>query len=286
MTPPIVVKVGGGADVDRSAILADVAELVAGGQPVVVVHGGGPEIDRVSEQLGVAPRHLTSASGTRSRHTDAAALDAMQLALCGRVKPRIVTGLTRLGVRAVGLTGLDGPLVVAARKTAIKVVEDGRVRVVRDDRSGRITDVEGRLLETLAAAGWVPVLSPPACGGADGPLNVDADRMAAAVAAALGAGAAVFLSDVPGLLRDRDDPTSVVAELCAGDPEALGWAAGRMRHKVLAAQEARELGVPTVVIGDGRLPSPIRSALAGRGTAIVGGATAVAGDALEAGAAR
>jgi acetylglutamate/LysW-gamma-L-alpha-aminoadipate kinase len=283
MTAPIVVKVGGGADVDRTAILADVAELVAADRPVVVVHGGGPEIDRVSGQLGVAPKHLTSASGTRSRHTDAAALDAMQLALCGRVKPRIVTGLTRLGVHAVGLTGLDGPLVEAARKTAIKVVEDGRVRVVRDDRSGRITNVDSRLLETLTAAGWVPVLSPPACGGAEGPLNVDADRMAAAVAAAVGAAAVVFLSDVPGLLRDRADPSSVVAELRVGDPEALEWAAGRMRHKVLAAQEALVLGVPTVVIGDGRLPNPIRAALSGRGTTLVSGVAAVAG---EAGAAR
>jgi acetylglutamate/LysW-gamma-L-alpha-aminoadipate kinase len=263
--PPLVIKVGGGADVDRSAVLADVACLAAAG-PVVLVHGGGPEIDRVSTQLGVAPRHVTSVSGTRSRLTDEAALDALQLALCGRVKPRIVAGLAGLGVRAAGVSGLDGRVVEARRKPALKVVEDGRVRLVRDDRSGRITRVNAELLRLLTDAGWVPVLSPPAFGGDDGPLNVDADRMAAAVAVALGAGALVFLSDVPGLLRDPDDETSRIDRLAVGDVEALGSARGRMRQKVLAAVEALALDVPLVVIGDGRRPAPVQAALAGAGT--------------------
>lgn len=269
MSSTIVVKLGGGADVDRSAILADVAELVAEGHQVLVVHGGGPEIDRVSRQLGVVPRHLTAPNGTRSRHTDDAALDALMLALCGRVKPRIVDGLAARGVRAVGLTGLDGPLVQARRKAAIKAVEDGQVRVVRDDRSGRISGVDTRLLELLMEDGLVPVLSPPAYGGEDGPLNVDADRMAAAVAGALRADAVVFLSDVPGLLRDPADPTSRIALLDLSDEEAAGCATGRMRQKVLAAREALDGGVAHVVIADGRRPAPIRAALAGEGTVVV-----------------
>src|SRR5439155_24546585 len=132
----------------------------------------GPEIDRVSTQLGVAPRHVTSVSGTRSRLTDAAALDALQLALIGRVKPAIVGGLAALGVPAVGLTGLDAALVEARRKPALKVVEESRVRLVRDDLSGRVTRVNDGLLRLLTGAGYVPVLSPPAFGGADGALNV------------------------------------------------------------------------------------------------------------------
>lgn len=268
MRPRLVVKIGGGADVDRASILADCASLVRDDRELVLVHGGGAEIDRVSAQLGVTPRHVISVSGTRSRLTDADALDALQLALCGRIKPRVVAELVALGVPAIGLTGLDAGIVEARRKPALKVVEDGRVRVVRDDRSGRIARVRADVLTLLTGAGFVPVLSPPASGRADGPLNVDADRMAAAVAAAIGAAALVLLSDVPGLLRDPDDPGSRVERLRAGDPEAATWAKGRMRQKVLAAEEAAAGGVPVVVIGDGRLPRPVRAALAGAGTVV------------------
>ena len=264
----LVVKIGGGPGVDHSAILADVAALVRDGREVVLVHGGGQEIDRVSVQLGVEPRHVTSVSGTRSRLTDAAALDALQLALSGRVKPGIVLGLHALGVRAVGLTGLDGGLVTATRKRAIKVAEGGRVRLVRDDRSGRIADVRPGLLLLLTGSGAVPVVSPPALGDAGEALNVDADRMAAAVAGAVGASALVLLSNVPGLLRDPDDPGSRIDRMSAGDADALAAAGGRMRHKVMAAQVAVGLGVTAVVIGDGRRPAPVRAALAGEGTVV------------------
>lgn len=265
----LVVKVGGGAGVDVGAVLADVAEHARQGDHVVLVHGGGPEIDRVSAELGVEPRHLTSTSGFRSRHTDAAALDALLLALRGRVSPALVAGLGELGVRAVGLTGLDGGLARARRKAALTAVDpSGRVRVVRDDRSGAITGVDPTLLLVLLGAGYVPVVSPPAAGGADGPLSVDADRLAAALAGAIGAAAAVFLSDVPGLLRDPADPHSLIARVQADDEAALSAAAGRMRLKVLAAREALAAGVRRVVIADGRRQRPVRAALAGQGTVV------------------
>ena len=262
----VTVKLGGAVDVE--ACLDDVAAHAAAGRSVVLVHGGGAEADRLAGELGRPPRHATSASGVRSRVTDAAALDILSMALAGRVKPRLVAGLARRGVRAAGLTGADGGTVVAARKTALKVREAGRVRVVRGDLSGRVARVEPRLLEALVGAGFVPVLSPPGL-GPEGPLNVDADRMAAAVAAALGAGALVLLTDVPGLLADPSDPRSLIPRLDPAGPDAEAAARGRMRHKVIAAREAAEAGVSRVVIADGRRRAPLTDALAGAGTAVL-----------------
>lgn len=263
----LVVKLGGGDRLDLGACLDDVALAARSGRPLLLVHGGGAEADRLAAELGTPARHVRSASGVASRLTDAAALDALTMALAGRVKPRLVAGLARRGVAAVGLTGLDAGLAPARRKPALRVREQGRVRLVRDDLSGRLEPVRPGLLRLLLADGLVPVLSPP-CLGEEGPLNVDADRLAAAAAAALGAGELLFLSDVPGLLRDPADPATLVPRLELADLGSAGHARDRMRQKLLAAREALAGGVGRVVIAAGRGPRPVRAALEGRGTVI------------------
>jgi acetylglutamate/LysW-gamma-L-alpha-aminoadipate kinase len=263
----VVVKIGGSPEIDREAVLADVVALRVTAVPVVVVHGGGHQIDRLMAELRRAPRRATFPGGATGRLTDAETLDALQLALAGRVRPGIVGTLAAAGQPAVGLSGLDGGIVQARRKTALKVVEDGRRRVVRDDLSGTITGVDPAVLSTLLASGCTPVLSPPADGGADGPLNVDADHLAAAVAVALGASALVFLSDTAGLLRDVTDPGSWQPHLTTSQLDAYG-AGGRMRQKLRAARTAALGGVGLVVLGDGRRAEPLHAALAGRGTVV------------------
>jgi acetylglutamate/LysW-gamma-L-alpha-aminoadipate kinase len=260
----VVVKLGG--DVDAGACLDDLAAHAAVGRRLVVVHGGGAEVDRLARELGRPPRHATSASGVRSRLTDAAALDVLAMALAGRVKPGLVAGLQRRGVTAAGLTGVDAGIVEARRKPALKVRRGDRVTVVREDLSGRIVRVRPEVPRLLVEAGVVPVLSPPGLGEA-GPLNVDADRLAAAVAGALGASCLVFLTGAPGLLADPAAPHSLLPRLEPGEVETAG-ARGRMRHKALAAREALEAGVGRVVIGAGRGPAPLAAALAGRGTVV------------------
>jgi [amino group carrier protein]-L-2-aminoadipate/L-glutamate 6-kinase len=251
---------------------ADIAELVAHGCTAVVVHGGGAEADRIAHQLGRPPRYLTSPGGRRSRYTDAAALDALTLGMLGRVKPALVAELIRLGVPAVGLSGIDAGLVTARRTPPARVVVDGVEQVVRDDLSGRIRAVDTRLLHTLLDAGYVPVVSPPALDAIAGPLNVDADRFAAELAVALAADWLIVLSDVLGLLRDPGDPTSVVAEVvCENLPDYLDLASGRMKVKLHSAAEACRAGVPHVVLADGRRPAPVLAARAGAGTTFVGG---------------
>jgi acetylglutamate/LysW-gamma-L-alpha-aminoadipate kinase len=252
-------------------VCAEITELLAGGSSIAIVHGGGAQTDRLAHELGRPPRQLTSTAGRRSRYTDAAALDALMLAMLGRVKPALITELLAAGVPAVGLSGIDAGLVTATRTPPARVVVDGAERVVRDDLSGRIAGVEPRLVRTLTDAGYVPVISPPALDRAEGPLNVDGDRIAAALAVALDADWLVILSDVPGLLRDSSDPSSLIAELAIADvPACVAGAGGRMKVKLQSAAAARRAGVANVILADGRRTAPLRDARLGAGTRITG----------------
>ena len=235
------------------------------------MHGGGAAADRIGTELGRPPRYLTGRGGRRSRYTDAAALDVLRLGILGRVKPDLVAALTGLGVRAVGLSGVDGGMVTAVRNKPARATVDGVEVVVRDDLSGRISAVDPALLETLLGGGFTPVVSPPALGTGGETLNVDADRFAAALAVALSADWLVVLSDVPGLLADRHDPASLVREVRTGAAldEHLAVADGRMKVKVRAAAEACRDGVRHVVLADGRVDNPVLTACAGAGTRFV-----------------
>lgn len=266
---PIVVKIGGGATLDVEAACRGVARLLGDGRRVVLVHGGGRVADELARRLHRPPRLLTSAGGVTSRYTDADALWLLTMALRGSVAPRIVATLQRFGVRAVGLGGYDGRLVVARRKAALKASLDGVFQVVRDDLSGRIEAVDASLLGSLLALGVVPVLSPPAAAVEGGMLNVDADRLAAAVAVACGADRLILLTDVPGLLRDPRDHATLVDALTLDELRAgPGWGTGRMKLKLVAAREALEGGVAEVVLADGRASDPVRAGLDGVGTTI------------------
>jgi [amino group carrier protein]-L-2-aminoadipate 6-kinase len=259
----LVVKVGGAAGNSVDALLDEIAHR----PDTVLVHGGSDEADRLATRLGVPARTFTSPSGVVSRRTDDAQLEVLVLALPGAVQTRLVAGLAARGARAVGLSGVDGGTLVARRKEGAREVVDGRVLRLVDDRSGSLERTDPSLLHTLLHDGYLPVLGPPAVSKAGEVLNVDADRAAAAVAVALGAEALVLLTNVPGLLRDRRDPTTRIPEVARDGVEAvLPFAEGRMRKKVLAAQEAIRGGVGRVVIAASDRSQPVAAALAGEGT--------------------
>lgn len=263
----IVVKVGSGG-VDTEHVAADVAALRSAGRQVIVVHGGADDIDGLAARLGVAQRRLEAPDGVTSRYTDEATLEVVVLALAGAAKPRLLAALARHGVAALGLTGLDARLLRAERKRAHRTVVGGRTIVVRDDRSGRLTAVDHPLLRRLLAADLVPVVSPPALDEEGEPVNVDADRVAAAVAVAVRAAALVFLTAAPGVLADPADEQTRIAHLAlpASGRHVVGTGGG-MGLKLVAAREALAGGVP-VTIADGRVAGPLRRALAGRGTRV------------------
>lgn len=265
----IVVKIGGASDVDTGTIAADIAQMVRAGHRVVVTHGGSADIERLARRLGVPQRQLVAPDGITSRYTDPATLQVVTLALSGEVAPRLVAAFAREGITAAGLSGLDGTILRARRKRAHRAIVDGRTVIVRDNHSGVVTDVNRSLLDALLDEGIVPVVGPPALAEDGQPVNVNADRAAAAIAAALGTTVFIMLTGAPGVLRDARDETSVMAR-CEVTPEGQSgpWAEGGMGIKLVAAAAALRGGVLSVRIADGRGEHAVRRALNGEGTQI------------------
>lgn len=264
-----VIKVGGSLGIDYDAVCDDIATLVQQGEKVVLVHGGSAETDRISTLLGHPPKTLTSASGVTSRRTDPETMDIFAMIYAGKMNTRIVERLQKRGVNTVGLSGLDGRLFTGERKKAIRAVEEGRQILIRDDLSGKVDGVNTDLIHLLIGAGYTLAISPPACSTEGEAINVDGDRAAAVLAGKLGAKQLIIISNVPGLLKNFPDESSLVEKLTVAQlPMASEWAEGRMKKKVMGAGEAIELGVKEVVFADARLANPIISARSGKGTVI------------------
>lgn len=264
-----VVKLGGTEGVDFQAICNDARDLLKEGQKLVFVHGGSAEANTLGELLGTPPRFITSPSGYTSRYTDRQTLEIFLMAVNGKVNSLLVEQLQKMGINAFGLSGLDGRLLLATRKDAIQSIENGKRKIIRDDFTGKIEQVNTSLLNALLDAGYLPVIAPVATSHQGEALNVDADRAAAMVAAAMQAETLVLLTAVPGLMRSFPDEKTLIRDLPVSKlPEALESAQGRMKKKVLGAEEALHGGVGQVIIADGRTAQPISAALAGSGTSI------------------
>jgi acetylglutamate/LysW-gamma-L-alpha-aminoadipate kinase len=254
----IVVKVGGSAGIDYDLVCDDIAALVQEGQRVILVHGGSHETNVISERLGKPPRILTSPQGYTSRYTDSETLDIFAMVYAGKMNTRIVERLQKRGVNALGLSGIDGRLLQGPRKASVRAVIDGKQVLVRDDFTGKVEKVNAALLTILLDNGYTPVIAPPAVSTEGEAINVDGDRAAAMIAAAVGAKQLVILSNVPGLLRNFPDEASLIPAIRYADlDKALDFAEGRMKKKVLGASEAIAAGVAQVIFGDARLPRPV-----------------------------
>jgi acetylglutamate/LysW-gamma-L-alpha-aminoadipate kinase len=278
----LVVKIGGGAGVDLRGCAADLAQ-VAQQRPLIVVHGVSARLNQLCEERGMPVRMITSPTGHSSRYTDAATRDLFVEAAL-QINAELAALLRADGVNVVGATLTPDPSPTAARgegepvrgivlrgerKDAIRAVVDGRIRVIRDDYSGTITSVERAYLQDCVAVRQVAAV-PPLAQSTDGLLNVDGDRAAAAIAGALGAADLVILSNVRGLYKNFPDEASFVSQVARNQLDsAAEWAQGRMKRKVLGAQEALQAGVQRVIIADGRIAQPISAALSGAGTHFV-----------------
>ena len=264
-----VVKIGGSAGINLDHVCADVAALTNESKQIVLMHGAGNEANVLGEKLGHPAKHVTSPQGYTSRYTDRATLEIYVMAACGKINTFLVERLQKLGVNAIGLSGVDGRLLEGARKDAIRIVENGKQRILRDDYTGRVEKVNVELLRVLLERGYVPVIAPLAISYQGDAINVDGDRAAAMIAGALGAEQLIILTNVPGLLRAFPDESSLIAHIDKQRVEAsIDFAAGRMKKKVLGATEALALGVRQVVFADGRVEQPIHRALDGKGTVV------------------
>ena len=264
----VVVKIGGAKAVDPAGAVTDIAGLVDDGESVAVVHGGSTAVDDVLSRLGIDPTYVETPGGVVGRFTDEATMEAFTMAM-GRVNSDLVATFREAGVDAVGLSGVDGGLLTGPRKSAVRVVEDGTKKIKRGDHSGKIESVNADLLEALLGDGYTPVVGPPMLADDGVAVNTDADRVAAAVAGALGA-TLVVLTDVAGVYADADDPSTLIESVTtpAGYDALTDAAEGFMTKKVMAATEALESGASEVIVADANADAPVTAALGESGTHI------------------
>lgn len=269
----VVVKVGG-ALLDREpwveALADDLAVLAGVGVRLVVVHGGGPQLDARAEALGIPSQRVAG-----RRVTDPALVEAALLEWRGRLSSLLVRSIQAHGANALGLAGLDGRLVTASRRPPVEITDDeGSTREVDFGAVGDVTGVNVALLNDLLDHA-IPVVSPLAAGPDGTVLNVNADTVAAHLAAALGARSLVLALQAGGLLADPDDPGSVLARVSLAEAEqgvANGSVRGGMRPKLAAIRVALAGGVTQAHLVDGRVPGVLIEELLtneGHGTLVV-----------------
>ncbi|MEM3564586.1 MAG: [LysW]-aminoadipate/[LysW]-glutamate kinase [Candidatus Freyarchaeota archaeon] len=254
----IVVKIGGSLiDEDLSPLARDVKELSKEHQ-IVIIHGGAKIVTEIAQKLGKEQKFVTSPTGFRSRYTDAETAEIYTMVIAGTVNKKLVTVLLKEGVNTIGLSGIDGGLLVAERKPRIKVKEGNKVLLMDGDYTGKVVQVNTKLLELLLNAGYVPVIGAVAIGKEGENLNVDGDRAAASVAGAIKADKLLDMTDVPGVLENE----KVITKLSIAEAkQAMEKVGPGMRRKIFAALEALREGVPEVVIASGIGEHPLINAL-------------------------
>ena len=244
----VVVKYGGNAMLNeelKEDVMEDIVLLSTIGIHVVLVHGGGPEINHMLERVGKESKFINGL-----RYTDAETMEIVQMVLTGKLNKDIVGILLQKGGKAVGLSGVDSGLLRA------KKVEKGGADL---GFVGEVTEVNPEILRSLIQQGFIPVVSTVAIGesGDMNRYNINADTAAAKIAVALGAEKFVQLTNVPGVLRDVNDPASLVQRIHVADVGKYiedGTIAGGMIPKIECCVLAREGGVPRTHIIDGRVP--------------------------------
>jgi len=258
----VVVKYGGNAMVNeqlKQQVMEDVVLLWLIGVKVVLVHGGGPEISQTMKALG---KEAVFVDGLRV--TDRETVDIVQMVLAGKINKTLVNLLEMKGGQAMGISGMDGRLIEAE-------IKDERLGYV-----GEITRINIQPVTDLLEKGYIPVISTLGCDREGNAYNINGDTAAARVAGALEAERLIMLSDIPGLLRDKDDPTTLIPELSVMEAARLrqeGVISGGMIPKMECCVEAIRRGVKKVIIMDGRVPHSILMELLtdeGAGTMVKG----------------
>ena len=242
----VVVKYGGNAMINehlKEQVMEDVVLLWLIGVKVVLVHGGGPEISEIMTKLGKKAEFVDGL-----RVTDKETVDIVQMVLAGKVNKTLVNLLETKGGKAMGISGMDGRLIEAKMK-------DERLGYV-----GEITKIHINPVVDLLEKGYIPVISTVGCDKEGNAYNINGDTAAAYIAGALGAERLIMMTDIAGILRDRNDPNSLIPEVTIEDAEKLraeGIISGGMIPKVDCCIEAINEGVKNVIIMDGTVPHSI-----------------------------
>ncbi len=259
----VVIKYGGNAMINeelKQQVMEDIALLWLIGVKVVLVHGGGPEISHIMKRLG---KEAVFIDGLRV--TDKETVDIVQMVLAGKINKSLVNLIQMKGGHAVGLSGIDGGILEAK-------IKDERLGFV-----GEITKVRPQPIQDLLEKNYIPVVSTVASDRQGNTYNINGDTAAAYLAGALGAERLIMMTDIAGILRDKDDPSTLIPHITVSEARKLydeGVISGGMIPKVDCCIEALEHGVNNVVIMDGRIPHSILMELLtdeGAGTMVMKG---------------
>lgn len=259
----LVIKIGGSILKNGAPDLNLINDLktVFPENKLVLVHGGGDEVTAIASKMGKEQVFVTSPEGFRSRYTDKETLDIYVMVMAGRISKDIVSTLLKFGLPAVGVSGVDGGLLRAERKKKLIIIDErGRKRAIPGGYTGKITEVNVKLLTALLDSGFLPVVSPLAVSSEYEILNVDGDRAASYIAGALKADKLLLLTDVEGLILDGELRREISLSQVEGKLSKIGPG---MITKVYAALEALKMGVGEVLISSGLAEKPITSALEG-----------------------
>ncbi len=245
----IVIKYGGNAMINeelKNAVISDIVLLSLVGVKVVLVHGGGPEINDMLKSVGKEGRFVDGL-----RYTDEETMDIVQMVLCGKINKNLVSMIEATGGRAMGMCGLDGNMM-----TAEKMEKDGK----EWGYVGEITNIDPQPILDCMEKGYIPVIATVAQGEDGHAYNINADTAAAKIAAAVGSAKLILLTDVKGLLRDVNDPDSLIHSVQVSEVPKLikdGIIQGGMIPKIDCCVESVRRGVPQANIIDGRIPHSV-----------------------------
>ncbi|OGH61029.1 MAG: acetylglutamate kinase [Candidatus Lindowbacteria bacterium RIFCSPLOWO2_12_FULL_62_27] len=252
----IVIKYGGSAQVAsdlKEGFAQDIVLLKYVGIRPVIVHGGGEQVSDMMEKLGKDPKFVDGL-----RVTDPETMEVVEMVLGGRLNKEIVARINKHGGSAVGLTGKDGRLMQAVKKKPKRLVDvEGREKLVDLGLVGDIEKIDSRILEILLANDFIPVVAPVGVTADGVSLNVNADTAAGSIAAALRAARLIYLTDVPGLLKDEKDDDSLISTVRLSEVDDLreaGVISGGMIPKIESVTQAIYTGVEKAHFIDGRVP--------------------------------
>lgn len=264
----MIIKIGGGKTINHKAIIKDLANIES---KFIVVHGANALRNEIAKKMNHEINNITSPSGYSSVLTDDNAMDIFLMSYAGLRNKRLVELAQECNINAIGLTGIDGGLITGKRKTAIKAKIGNKVKMIRDDLSGRPNKINTELINLLLNNNTVPFLCPPILSEEGKALNTENDSIVSLLAKELdNVKTIIHFIEAPGLLQDLNNENSLIKKIARQELEHVEekYTKGRMKRKMLSIREAFENEVEKVIFADGRIENPVTNALKGKCTTI------------------
>ncbi len=264
----LILKFGGVVWIDLESLSKNSAKLQKEfGEKIVIIVGANAKLSQIQKERGMEPKMITSERGEKSRFTDSATLELLK-EVYGGVAEKVAGLIRENGGNAAAQLASKDDLILAKRHDRMRILENGKVKVIDGDLTGRIERMDTAAIQKILDSGKILVLAPPAATENSQEVNVDGDKIASKIAVEFKADFLIFFSNTGGLLQNVNDETSLISEIPTW--QADEFAIGRMKKKILAAKRAVEGGVGEVIFADGRrlFTNPIEMAVRGGGTRI------------------